>query len=58
MKSIDLFRRGRNSCDGGLFLKAGRGFSLNASRLNSKDMSQALFLHRARFAACDSDKLR
>jgi hypothetical protein len=51
MKSIDLFRRGRNSCDGGLILKPGRGFSSDASRLNWIDMSRALFLHRARLAA-------
>ena len=60
MKLIDLFRRGRNSCDGGLILKAGKGFSPDASRLNWIDMSQALFLHRARraSAACDSGNLR
>jgi len=51
MKSIDLFRRGRNSCDGGLILKAGSGFSSDASRLNWIDMSQALFLHRTRLTA-------
>jgi len=48
---IDLFRLGRNSCDGGLILKAGRGFSSDASHLNWIDMSQALFLHKARLAA-------
>jgi hypothetical protein len=51
MKLIDLFRLGRNSCDGGLILKAGKGFSSDTRRLNWIDMSQALFLHRARFAA-------
>ena len=51
MKLIDLFRLGRNSCDGGLILKAGKGFSPDASRLNWIDMSRALFLHRARLAA-------
>jgi hypothetical protein len=51
MKLIDLFRLGRNSCDGGRILKAGRGFSSDASRLSWIDMSQALFLHSAWFAA-------
>ena len=51
MKLIDLFRLGRNSCDGRLILKAGRGFYSDASRLNWIDMSRALFLHRARLAA-------